>query len=89
MKGLSTKWMHAQDELYPALRGPAKEMTVLGAALSDQTKEYEPMAVVQKGFVWQAKLVGTGPVLIVAKLGKAETRLDPAKATHSHPAPTP
>jgi len=47
----------------------------------------KPMVVVQKGFVWQATLVGTGPVLIVAKLGKAETRLDPAKATHSHPAP--
>jgi len=29
MAGLPQKWMHAKDELYSKLRGPAKNMTVL------------------------------------------------------------
>ena len=43
MKGLPPKWMHAKDELYHSLRGPAKNLSVLGHALSEQTKEQEPM----------------------------------------------
>lgn len=43
MKGLPAKWMHAKDELYHSLRGPAKNLAVLGHALSEQTKEQEPM----------------------------------------------
>ncbi len=43
MKGLPTKWMHAKDELYHSLRGPAKQITVLGSGLSDQTHEQEPL----------------------------------------------
>ena len=35
MKGLPPKWMHAQDELYDRMRGPAKNMTVLATAFSD------------------------------------------------------
>jgi type 1 glutamine amidotransferase len=31
-KGLPAKWMHAQDELYDRLRGPAKNLTVLAYA---------------------------------------------------------
>ena len=34
-KGLPDKWMHAQDELYERLRGPAKNMTVLATAFAD------------------------------------------------------
>jgi type 1 glutamine amidotransferase len=34
VKGLPVKWLHAQDELYDRLRGPAKNVTVLGAALA-------------------------------------------------------
>ena len=46
--GLPEKWMHASDELYSKLRGPAKNMTVLASAYSDPnlkngTGEYEPM----------------------------------------------
>ena len=37
MKGLPSQWMHAQDELYDRLRGPARNVTVLASALS--TKE--------------------------------------------------
>ena len=33
--GLPLGWMHAQDELYDTLRGPAKNMTVLATAYSD------------------------------------------------------
>jgi uncharacterized protein len=43
MKGLPARWMHAKDELYHSLRGPAKNLSVLGHALSEQTKEQEPM----------------------------------------------
>ena len=36
MKGLSAKWMHAKDELYDRLRGPARNVTVLASAFSDK-----------------------------------------------------
>jgi type 1 glutamine amidotransferase len=35
MKGLPPKWMHAKDELYDRLRGPARNITVLASAFSD------------------------------------------------------
>ncbi len=44
--GLPAKWMHAKDELYEKLRGPAVNLTVLASAYADpQTKgsgEQEP-----------------------------------------------
>jgi len=46
-KGLRTKWMHYQDELYDQLRGPAKNMHILATAFSDVetggTGRHEPM----------------------------------------------
>ena len=47
-RGLPEKWMHAKDELYAELRGPAKNLTVLGTAYSDPSKkggtgEHEPV----------------------------------------------
>jgi uncharacterized protein len=51
MKGLPAKWMHAKDELYDRLRGPAKEMTVLASALSAKEQggsgEEEPLLLVR------------------------------------------
>lgn len=38
MAGLPEKWMHASDELYSKLRGPAKNMTVLATAYADPAK---------------------------------------------------
>ncbi len=35
MAGLPTKWLHAKDELYDRLRGPAQNVTVLASAFSD------------------------------------------------------
>lgn len=35
MAGLPAEWMHAKDELYDQLRGPAKNMKVLATAYSD------------------------------------------------------
>jgi type 1 glutamine amidotransferase len=43
MRGLPARWMHAKDELYESLRGPAKNVVVLASAFSERTKEHEPM----------------------------------------------
>lgn len=45
--GLPEVWMHAEDEIYNRLRGPAKNLTVLATALTPLDKrgtgEHEPM----------------------------------------------
>ena len=47
MAGLPAAWLHATDELYDRLRGPARNMTVLATTFSDPaqggTGENEPM----------------------------------------------
>ena len=46
-QGMPTAWMHAKDELYDLLRGPAENMHVLATAFADQAKggsgRHEPM----------------------------------------------
>ncbi len=47
MAGLPSSWLHASDELYDRLRGPAENMTVLATAYADKGQggsgEHEPM----------------------------------------------
>jgi type 1 glutamine amidotransferase len=48
MKGLPSAWLHANDELYSNLRGPAKNVTVLATAMAptsmpNGTGEHEPV----------------------------------------------
>jgi type 1 glutamine amidotransferase len=48
MKGLPSAWLHAKDELYSNLRGPAKNVTVLATAMAptsmpNGTGEHEPV----------------------------------------------
>ncbi len=47
VRGLPRVWMHAQDELYDRLRGPAQNMSILATAYSDPQQggsgRHEPM----------------------------------------------
>jgi uncharacterized protein len=43
-KGMPEKWMHAQDELYDRLRGPAENMKIVATAFSDQTQNASPFS---------------------------------------------
>ena len=42
-QGMPSEWMHAQDELYDSLRGPAENMKILATAYSPKSKRHEPM----------------------------------------------
>ena len=42
-QGMPKVWMHAKDELYDSLRGPAEEVEVLATAYSEKSKRHEPM----------------------------------------------
>ena len=50
LAGLPAKWLHATDELYDSLRGPAQNLTVIASAYSDPatggTGEHEPALMV-------------------------------------------
>src|SRR5205085_9241719 len=50
MAGLPAQWMHAKDELYDRLRGPAQNVTVIASAMSAKetggSGEHEPMLMV-------------------------------------------
>jgi hypothetical protein len=68
MKGLPGEWMHASDEVYSQLRGPAQNLQVLATALADParkgTGEHEPMFMTiqyGKGRVFHNTLGHVGP----------------------------
>lgn len=42
--GMPPRWLHAQDELYDRLRGPAEDMNVLATAYSDEEKNDSPFS---------------------------------------------
>lgn len=42
-RGMPLTWLHAKDELYDSLRGPAKNVNVLATAYSEKSKRHEPM----------------------------------------------
>jgi type 1 glutamine amidotransferase len=70
MRGLPEKWMHAHDELYSQLRGPAKHLEVLATALADKSRfpnasgENEPVLMAihfGKGRIFHTTLGHVGP----------------------------
>ncbi|HWA24829.1 MAG TPA: ThuA domain-containing protein [Lacunisphaera sp.] len=70
MKGLPAAWLHANDEIYSQLRGPAKNVEVLATAMPDKAKypkssgENEPMLMAisyGKGRVFHTTLGHVGP----------------------------
>ncbi|MFM8705480.1 MAG: ThuA domain-containing protein, partial [Planctomycetia bacterium] len=42
-QGMPATWMHAKDELYDSLRGPAENMQVLATAFAPKTNRHEPI----------------------------------------------
>ncbi len=70
MRGLPASWLHANDEIYSQLRGPANNVTVLASALADKKQyptasgEEEPMLMAisyGKGRVFHSTLGHVGP----------------------------
>lgn len=70
MRGLPAEWLHASDEIYSQLRGPAKHVEVLATAMADKSKypnssgEHEPMLMTIKygqGRVFHTTLGHVGP----------------------------
>jgi len=64
-KGMPAQWLHAQDELYDRLRGPAENMKILATAYSDEEKNASPFS----------KLRGTSrnePMMIAVNYGKGK-----------------
>jgi hypothetical protein len=68
MKGLPAEWLHASDEIYSQLRGPAKNLQVLATASAEKAKggtgEHEPMFMTiqyGKGRVFHNTLGHVGP----------------------------
>jgi len=70
MKGLPAEWLHASDELYSQLRGPAKNLEILATASADPatrkngTGENEPMLMAirfGRGRIFHTTLGHVGP----------------------------
>ena len=64
MKGLPTKWLHTQDELYERMRGPFENATILATAYADVEKNAPP---------WDKNIKGIGqhvPMLMTTNYGK-------------------
>jgi type 1 glutamine amidotransferase len=58
-RGLPKRWLHAKDELYSRLRGPAENVEILSTAVSDLTGVSEPNNMVlsyHKGRVFHTTL---------------------------------
>ncbi len=64
MKGLTTEWLHTQDELYERMRGPFENATILATAYSDEEGNAPP---------WNPEVKGLGqhvPMIMAIDYGQ-------------------
>lgn len=65
-KGMPSEWLHAQDELYDRLRGPAENMKILATAYSDEEKNASPFSPLRG--TWRHE-----PMAMIIEYGKGRT----------------
>ena len=76
-KGLPEKWMHAKDEIYSKLRGPAENLTVLATAYCDPNVKNK----------WGCGTGENEPVLFTINFGKGRVFHTASATPISRPLP--
>ena len=76
MKGMPPEWLHATDELWSHMRGPAQNMTILATAFCDSAKGGEKATDKHEPSIWTVDY-GKGKSLNVS-LGHLMMPSDPA-----------
>jgi len=76
MKGMPSEWLHATDELWSHMRGPAQNMTILATAFCDSTKGGEKATDKHEPQIWTVDY-GKGKIFNISQ-GHMMEPTDPA-----------